>query len=97
MPPLHSEEFIEILNFAKDFSVENVCSPMLDSGELYKMTDLGTIGFMQHYLNTYQSLITSQSLINGEVKFLDVPSYSGKRILRALFQAEPLQSETIRK
>jgi len=80
-----SKEFIEILNFSKDFSAKKVCSPTLDIGELYKMTDSGTIGFMQSYLSTYQGIIQQQCLNNGEVEFLDMPSYSGKRVSKPFY------------
>ena len=34
---------------------------------------------MQHYLSSYQSITMDQSLVNGEVEYLDMPTYSGKR------------------
>jgi len=76
-----SKEFIEILNFVKDFSAKNVCSPTLDMLELStsKVTDPGTIGFIQDYFISYPSINKAQSIFNGEVEFLDMPSYSGKR------------------
>lgn len=74
-----SPEFIDMLKFAKDFSSKDVFSPTLTSSSLWEMTDPGTIGFNRYYFSTYQSVIQAQGLNNGEVEFLDMPSYSGKR------------------
>jgi len=74
-----SPQFIEILNFSKDFLAKKVCSPTLDIAELYKMTDPGTIGFMPQYFPDYLNITLAQAINNGEVVFLDMPTYSGKR------------------
>ncbi len=73
-----SPEFIELLNFSKDVSKKNIFNPTVDTQKLWSMTDPGTIGFMTHYLGSYNSLTMSQALVNGEVEFLDMPTYSGK-------------------
>ena len=73
-----SKEFIEILNFVKDFPVEKVCSPTLDMAGLYNYTDPGTVAFIRHSSNGYSNgLIQGRAQINGEVEFLDTPSFSG--------------------
>ncbi len=74
-----SKEFIDLLKFAKEFTDKGVTSPKLDIAELYKMLDPGTIGFMRSYFGNYQSVIQTQSLMNGEVVFFNAPSYSDKR------------------
>lgn len=72
-----SQEFIDLLNFTKDFSKENIFNPKMDTQKLYSMTDPGTIGFMQQYISGYNSITMNQALFNGEVKYLDMPTYSG--------------------
>lgn len=73
-----SKEFIEILNFTKDFPVEKVCSPTLDNAGLYNYTDPGTVGFIRHSSNGYDNCLTQgRAQVNGEVEFLDMPSFVG--------------------
>lgn len=74
-----SREFIDLLNFTKEFSGKGFCSPKLDIPELYKMLDPGTIGFMRSYFGTYQGVIQTQCLMNGEAEFYDTPSYGDKK------------------
>lgn len=74
-----SKNFIELLNFSKDFSKENIYNIAMDSEKLWSMTDPGTIGFNQYYLSTYQGVTMAQALNNGEVEFINMPSYNGKR------------------
>lgn len=73
-----SAEFVSILKFAKEFSEKNVCSPKLDISEMYQMKDPGTIGFMMSYFGNYQSTVMQQGLFNGEVEYLNMPTFSGK-------------------
>lgn len=75
----NSKEFIEMLKYSKEFVDKGLCSPKLESDELYKMLDPGTIGFMTSYFGNYQSVIMEQSIFNGEAEFLKFPSYSGKK------------------
>ena len=73
-----SADFIGLLKFTKEFSEKNVCSPKLGISELYQMKDPGTIGFMRGYFSTYQSTVMDQELFNGEVEYLNMPTYNGK-------------------
>ncbi len=72
-------EFIELLNFAKDFPTETVCSPTMDITKLHKKTDPGTIGFIPVDFMGYASFVYDQALFNGEVEYLNMPLYNGKR------------------
>ncbi len=81
-----SREFIDLLNFIKEFSDKGVCSPKLDISELYKMLDPGTIGFMRSYLSNYQGVIQAQCLMNGEVEFYNVPSYSSQKAPNIIYE-----------
>ncbi len=79
-----SKEFIEILNFAKDFPVEKICSPTLDWAGLYNYTDPGTVGFIRHSSNGYDNCLTQgRAQVNGEVEFLDMPSFGGGKGLKS--------------
>ncbi len=81
-----SGEFIDLLNFTKGFSDMGVCSPKLDISELYKMLDPGTIGFMRSYFGTYQGVIQTQCLMNGEVEFYNMPSYSAQKTPNIIYE-----------
>lgn len=73
-----SQEFIRLLKFTKEFSEKHVCSPTLNTSELYQMKDSGTIGFMQGALTNYQMTVLMQQVFNGDVEYLSMPTYSGK-------------------
>ncbi|MDF2989465.1 MAG: hypothetical protein K0R50_4975, partial [Eubacterium sp.] len=73
----NSKEFIDILNFSKEFADKGVCNPKLDNSEMYKMLDPGTIAFIKCYISTYQSLTMSQALLNSDVELLDTPTFGG--------------------
>jgi|GEM_PF-939304 len=83
-----SPEFINLLKFVREFSEKGVTSPKLDISELYKMLDPGTIGFVKDYFGNYQSLIAAQSLMNGEVVFFNLPSYSDKSASKMFYSSK---------
>lgn len=74
-----SKEFIELLKFVKDFPTETVCSPTMGRTELNERTDPGTIGFIPVELQGYSNFSYNQAVFNGEVEYLNMPLYNGKR------------------
>ncbi len=70
-----SGEFAELLNFTDGFSKRGLCSPGIDSSELWEMADSGTIAFTAQYIADYYNLIYAKALSNGEVELLSYPSF----------------------
>lgn len=70
-----SKEFVDLLELSKTISGYKIYNPQVDSDKLWEMTDPGTIAFVNEYISSYQSLIFAQALSNGEVVFLNSPSF----------------------